>query len=1338
MKARHVLGLDIGTNSVGSAWIDLKTGEITPGLSVFPAGVDEADDKRGEPKNAKRRMTRRTRITLARRAKRKRELRLLLIRAGLLPEESDGMKAMLERTDPWALRRKGLDVALTPHEFGRVLMHLAQRRGALGLKPIEMHDEGEPDVANDDPAAKEDGKLRAAIGATRGEMLRLKARTFAELICLLRERDSAKKPVPITTEDRRSPSRRAKGAPREWMNPVRNKSASYEHAADRALIRHEFEELWKRQRSLKGPLAGLLTDSLKLAIDDPERKAWDLDPSKTPEDRAWYRQTFREGGLLFGQRRQTWDMGTLGRCVLEPTERCAPKADRHASYFRVVGFVNDLRVIPTGGRERGLSPEERTKMIAYLRGPLGMLPPKVIADKKVKGKVIKGKTLPERPKTTATVTDLRELMGWGKATKGTPQRFNIEADEEREINTDWFHREIVHRAFGEAGWNAMSERQRDSVNKAVLKFDPNEPIDAERLRAGAVEWWGLSPERAAALIEGWKTRRPTEDRVNLSRRAIRNLLTIMANPRDGAAGWPTEIEARKLIAEDAAFRDATTGVPLDEWARRRYATGAKGLNAADRYYQKKHPLSLPPAPMLSNPVVRKAIHEVRRHIEAHIQRTGVRPDRIVVELAREAKMGAKDADKTLFRNRLREKIRKNIIETFKLGSKEPNHQRTAVDRVLLAVQQDGVCPLCANRVVKAKITPRMAAKGEDCELSHIIPRGVGGGNGLRNMVLAHTRCNREMKRQTPREFWGERYEEMIGIVERMYEGIERLRGKAVEKAAEEKLWSGYFDMWDDKAKVANFKKTKQDLEGFRERDLTDTRYAARQVLAYLSDALFEGKGLPERGGERLIFTTDGRWTGDLRREWGLFEDSHDAKEKGVKAAEADARREKNRGDHRHHALDAVAIALTDRSVQVKFEARVKDADRQNVSAEGFEAFCKDNPVPPPSPFNGRKDLRERAIAAIFGEETERPVCHRPVKRKLIGALHEETLFGPVPGKPGLYTGTKGILSLMPNHLRVPEGWDELSAKYRRAKSQASRNLIGRELAAMDDPPPGKPGLVRDRALRDRLRACLREAGLDPDGFTTNDLKKAVEAGFLKQASGVPIRSVRMLRTMSDPVIASRVEYGHSTGEKRMVFDAATEEGDPSAARAYVGGNNHHIEIRKDAKGKWTGDVVTMYEAARRKLAFFRALRTAGVPTFKALKSGKYTKEQRRSYTPAIRAADNAHPIVDRGNAPDKGGEFVMSLCEGEMVWMLHKETKEPGYFVVAKIEKPQTVVLVPHWDARAAGERKDAFGNKVPGSKREQFAATPTDLRDLAPPGRPHAVKVRVSPLGVITELLGD
>jgi hypothetical protein len=79
-----------------------------------------------------------------------------------------------------------------------------------------------------------------------------------------------------------------------------------------------------------------------------------------------------------------------------------------------------------------------------------------------------------------------------------------------------------------------------------------------------------------------------------------------------------------------------------------------------------------------------------------------------------------------------------------------------------------------------------------------------------------------------------------------------------------------------------------------------------------------------------------------------------------------------------------------------------------------------------------------------------------------------------------------------------------------------------------------------------------------------------------------------------------------------------------------------------------------------------------------------------------------------------------------------------SFFVVAKLDKPNRVVVVPHWDARKATERKDAEGIKVPNSKREQFTIAPADLKELAPPGEPHAIKVRVSPLGQMTRLERD
>lgn len=1349
------LGFDIGSNSVGSAWIDSATPEVHLGVSVFPAGVDEADDKRGEPKNAKRRMTRRTRITLARRAARKRELRLCLISAGLLPPTEPEFRALLDATDPWELRRAGLDRALSPFEFGRVLLHLAQRRGALGLH-IPEPDNDETDA---DGSAEEDGKVKAAIGAVRAKMLQRNARTFGDFISMVR----AERVTAITTTDLRPENKRR--GPREWRGAIRNKAGNYEYCADRDMIRDEFGKLWDAQRRMGGPLASLLTAELRREMDDEAG------------DTIW-----RHKGMLFGQRRQSWDLGTLGRCVLEPTERCAPHADMYASRYLVVETVNNLRIIERDRGARPLTPEERAKIKAFLSGPLGT--------EKGRKKKTENAASTDRPKRSVSVTDLRNLMGtsqegWGRPSKTAHFRFNIENDEERAINTDWFAREIIHGAVSLESWERMPARLRDGLNRAILKHDPDQAEDVKKLRGGATGWAGLSATQADALVTAWKARpKPDAKRLNMSRRAVRNLLAVMdrdepwPDPKSPTGyRWLTQIEARKIIAASPGFRDVTTGEPLDDATRRRYATGAKGATARDRYYMRKHTLMRagkpvigpdghplaepPPAPLISNPVVRKAIHEVRRHLVEYMTTFGRKPDEVYVELSREAKMGKADADRVLLQNRLRNRIRNDIVDAFGLSSKTATQQRAAVDRVILSAQQGGICPLCGDQSVPTRITERMAAMGEGCEVAHIIPRASGGHNGLSNIVLAHTKCNRDMGRRTPRQLWsiGPGFDAGIAWIESIYGDVERPKFSEMKTASGNSLWLCYFTRRDDRVKIEQFKKEVKDIQEMTARQDAATKYATRQVMAYLADALYDGGGLPERGGERRIFATDGMWTKRLRDEWGLYFDTHAAKAKDVDNAESEEqraekrrRKEKNRGDHRHHAVDAVVITLCSRDMQLAWENREKQAEVDGINTADPEAmnhYRQRNPLRPPAPFKRPEELAAAVERAIFGEEGKvRPVSHRAVKRKLIGALHEETLFGPVldcSGKlTGLFTAKKSVLSLDPNHLRMPrqetrdEAIDRLAARGGRERGldeRAARKWARSVVASAGykpmivDPPPGKSGLVRDVALRARLRECLSHAGLDPDDFSANEVKKLHESGGFKQASGVPIRSVVLLRTMSDPVVVDRKQPEYHSN--RMCVDS-----NAASKRAYVGGNNHHIELRVDAAGAWSGEIVSAFEAAQRKLARLRALRDANVP--KPSDFCKLSPAQQKALVPLLRAAERDHPMVDRRDDDTKGGRFIMSLCEGEMLFMQHKETGEPGYFVVAKLDKPGRVVVVPHWDARSATERKDSEGRKVPDSKREQFAVTPRDLKALAPPGHEHAVKIRVSPLGKVEVLHRD
>ncbi|MGB7344426.1 MAG: hypothetical protein WBD20_09450, partial [Pirellulaceae bacterium] len=114
MKRGISIGLDIGSNSVGSAWVDEDQQYIEVGCSVFPAGVEDSETGRGAPKNQSRREKRSARRNISRRASRKRAMRKFLIREGFLPRERAEAKLLLEQ-DPWQLRAIATQESVSPH-----------------------------------------------------------------------------------------------------------------------------------------------------------------------------------------------------------------------------------------------------------------------------------------------------------------------------------------------------------------------------------------------------------------------------------------------------------------------------------------------------------------------------------------------------------------------------------------------------------------------------------------------------------------------------------------------------------------------------------------------------------------------------------------------------------------------------------------------------------------------------------------------------------------------------------------------------------------------------------------------------------------------------------------------------------------------------------------------------------------------------------------------------------------------------------------------------------------------------------------------------------------------
>lgn len=125
----RILGLDLGTNSIGWALIDNCEKKITrTGVRIFPEGVSRTPAGSEESKNLQRRNARGMRKRLDRYQMRRYNLQEYLKKQGLYPQDRH-IEDSFFKIDPYEVRKKGLYEKLTLYEIGRALFHINQRRG---------------------------------------------------------------------------------------------------------------------------------------------------------------------------------------------------------------------------------------------------------------------------------------------------------------------------------------------------------------------------------------------------------------------------------------------------------------------------------------------------------------------------------------------------------------------------------------------------------------------------------------------------------------------------------------------------------------------------------------------------------------------------------------------------------------------------------------------------------------------------------------------------------------------------------------------------------------------------------------------------------------------------------------------------------------------------------------------------------------------------------------------------------------------------------------------------------------------------------------------------------
>ena len=224
----------MGATSLGWAAIELDAPVNGKPISILAAGSrifsNGRDPKSGASLAVDRRDARAMRRRRDRFQQRQKALIKYLITDGLFPADEAARKAMAA-IDPYAVRARALDEALTLPELGRALFHLNQRRGFKSNRKTDRK-------ADDDA-----GKIAVGVDRTREAIARA-------------EQEAGAEPGSWTygkwLHERRASATHANAIPsvRTRLRPETGEDAKgdgYDFYPGRALMEEEFAAIWEAQ-----------------------------------------------------------------------------------------------------------------------------------------------------------------------------------------------------------------------------------------------------------------------------------------------------------------------------------------------------------------------------------------------------------------------------------------------------------------------------------------------------------------------------------------------------------------------------------------------------------------------------------------------------------------------------------------------------------------------------------------------------------------------------------------------------------------------------------------------------------------------------------------------------------------------------------------------------------------------------------------------------------------------------------------------------------------------------------------------------------------------------------
>lgn len=599
-------------------------------------------------------------------------------------------------------------------------------------------------------------------------------------------------------------------------------------------------------------------------------------------------------------------------------------------------------------------------------------------------------------------------------------------------------------------------------------------------------------------------------------------------------------------------------------------------------------LELLPKNNLRQPIVEKILNQMINVVNAILEQYG-KPTEIRVELARQLKQSKderNDADLQNSKNKkLNDEIGKRLAElglpVTKRYIQKYKFIFPSLSKNLKDAHVNNQCIYCGETFNLTE-----ALSGDAYDVDHIVPKALLFDDSQTNKVLVHRKCNSTKTNQTAYDYIATKGEEQVRIYsERVDDWFKR---GIISYSKMQRLKVSHKEYLERKKLGKETETDKKLWENFIDRQLRDTQYISRKSREILQKVC------------NNVTTTEGGVTAKLRNLWGWDDvlmnlQMPKYKELGqtvIKEWTSEHGKRKHqkeeienwtkRDDHRHHAVDALVVACTKQGFIQRINTLNSSDTKDLMIKEVEEAKVEFNEkttllekyLKTQEPFTTQEVMKEadkvlisfkagKKVATITkfkatGKNKDTGVI---VPR---GALHEAGLYGirTIYSKGGI--AEKHIIK-----------------KYKVGVSAQDHIFTGKETYSVKKDKNGnekvddKIKIVLDSIVDNKVKEVVLNRlnrGFNNEEDYRIDVKKALnnfknldeDPLWYNESKGIKVLSIKLKTGLKDSVVPLRLN------EKNEVITLVKT------------GNNHHIAIYEDKDGKLVQHSCTFWHAVERK------------------------------------------------------------------------------------------------------------------------------------------------------------